>query len=74
MLKPGKKIWRIRKNVLLPIGLELVKDVRLGHKGYYMIAASVNMPLKKYLGFLEELRLDKSKVELLTRGELDNVG
>ncbi len=74
MLKPGKKIWRIRKGADLPIELKLVKDVRPGHDGHYMIAPSVNMPLKKYLGFLEELGLDRSKVELLTPGELDNVG
>lgn len=74
MLKPGKKIWRISKWATLPKELELVKDLRDGHDGHYMIAPSEDMSLEDYLGFLEELGLDRSKVELLTPEELDNVG
>lgn len=73
MRKPGKKIWRIKKGVLLPLELKLVKDKRPGHQGHYMIAPSETMPLKKYLGILEELGLDRSKVELVTKMELENV-
>lgn len=72
MRKPGKKIWRIKKGVPLPTELKLVKDKRPGHEGHYMIAPSKNMPLKKYLGILEELGLDRSKVQLVTKMELAN--
>jgi len=74
MKKPGKKVWRIRKGVAIPRELKLVKDLRGGHDGHYMIAPRENMPLKKYLGILEELGLDRSKVTLLTAMELSNVG
>lgn len=74
MRKPGKRIWRIRKGVPIPEGLTLVKDRRPGHEGHYMIAPSRNMPLKKYLGLLEELGLDRSKVQLVTNMELANAG
>ena len=74
MNRPVKKIWKIRKGVSLPAELKLVKDNRPGHEGHYMIAPAKNMPLKKYLGALEELGLDRSKVQLVTKMELDNVG
>jgi len=67
-------VWKIKKGVQLPIGLKLVKDIRVGHKGHYMIAPSKNMPLKKYLGLLEELGLDRSNVSLVTQLQLSNVG
>jgi hypothetical protein len=63
MKKPGKKIWRIRKGVSLPPELKLVKDMRPGHEGHYMIAPAAEMPLKKYLGALEELGMNRLKVE-----------
>lgn len=72
--KPGKKIWRIKKGAQIPVELKLVKDRRPGHDGHYMIAASYNMPLKKYLGALEELGLDRSRVQLLVSGGIANVG
>jgi hypothetical protein len=74
MKKPGKKIWRIKRGSSLPLGLVLVEDKRPGHKGHYMIAPHQNMPLKKYLGLLEELGLHRSKVELVTPGAISNVG
>jgi len=74
MKKPGKKVWKIKKGVSIPSGLKLVKDMRRGHEGHYMIVPKENMPLKKYLGILEELGLDRSKVTLLTVAELSNVG
>ena len=73
MSKPGKKIWKIKKGASLPRELRLVKDLRTGHKGHYMIAPAFNMPLKKYLGAMEELGLDRSKVELLVAGRGINV-
>lgn len=74
MRKPGKKIWRIKKGVPLPQELKLVKDKRPGHEDHYMIAPAKNMPLKKYLGILEELGLDRTKVQLVTKMELANAG
>lgn len=74
MRRPGKKIWKIRKGVPMPEGLKLVKDLRQGHEGHYMLAPANSMPLKKYLGILEELGLDRSKVQLVTGSELANAG
>lgn len=74
MKKPGKKVWRIKKGAALPSELKLVKDNRPGHEGHYMIAPSKNMPLKKYLGALEELGLDRSRVELVVMGGIADVG
>lgn len=74
MKKPGKKVWRIKKGSPLPQELKLVKDRRPGHDGHYMIVPSKNMPLKKYLGALEELGLDRSKVQLVINKGLSNVG
>lgn len=74
MKKPGKKVWRIKKGASLPSGLKVVKDMRKGHEGHYMIAPERKMTLKKYLGILEELGLDRSKVVLVTRGDLANAG
>ncbi|WP_308365719.1 MULTISPECIES: hypothetical protein [unclassified Microbulbifer] len=68
MAKPGKKVWRIKKGAVLPPELVLVKDQRPGHEGHYMIAPSKTMSLRKYLGAMEELGLDRSKVELLVAG------
>ncbi len=73
MAKPGKKIWKIKKGAALPSELKLVKDLRPGHEGHYMIAPARNMPLKKYLGAMEELGLDRSRVELLIAGRGVNV-
>ena len=72
--RPDKIVWKIKKGVSIPTELKLVKDLRPGHDGHYMIAPATDMPLKKYLGILEELGLDKSKVELVTPQEKSNVG
>jgi hypothetical protein len=72
MRRPGKKIWRIKKGAQLPPGLCLVKDMRPDHEGHYMIAPQQEMPLKKYLGLLEELRLDRNRVEPLSAAEIAN--
>ena len=52
----------------------LVEDKRPGRKGHFMIAPHQSMPLKKYLGLLEELGLDRSRVELVKPGAISNVG
>lgn len=74
MKRPGKKVWRIKKGASLPPELRLVKDKRPGYEGHYMIAPTKTMPLKKYLGALEELGLDRSRVELVVAGGIANVG
>lgn len=74
MQKPGKKVWRIKKNAIIPKELRVVKDMRKGHEGHYMLAPAENMALKKYLGVLEELGLDRSKVVKLTVQEIANAG
>jgi hypothetical protein len=72
MRKPGKRVWKIMKGAPLPQELKIVKDMRPGHDGHYMIAPARNMTLKKYLGVLEELGLDRSRVKLVTKSELAN--
>ncbi len=74
MCRPGKKVWRIKRGALLSSELRLVKDLRPGHDGHYMIAPTKTMPLKKYLGLLEELGMDRTRVELVPPMELKNVG
>lgn len=74
MKKPGRKVWRIKKGAALPPDLKLVKDRRSGHEGHYMIAPAKDMPLKKYLGLLEELGMDRSRVQRVTVGGNENVG
>ncbi len=51
MRKPGKKIWKIKKGAILDENLKLVKDMRPGHEGHYMIAPTKDMPLKKISWF-----------------------
>jgi hypothetical protein len=72
MRKPGKKVWKISKGATLPQELKIVKDMRPGYEGHYMIAPATRMTLKKYLGILEELGLDRSRVKLVTSTELAN--
>jgi len=74
MRKPGKKIWRIKKGAMIPNELRLVQDKRPGHDGHYMLAPAYSMPLKKYLGILEELGLDRQKVVRLAPQEISNAG
>lgn len=72
MKRPGKTIWRIKKNAQIPQGLKLVKDLRPGHEGHFMIAPEKQMPLKKYLGLLEELGMDRIRVVRLSAVEVKN--
>lgn len=69
MQRPGKRIWRIKKGALLPPEVVLVKDLRPNHRGHYMIAPAKTMPLKKFLGALEELGMDPTRVELVLQGD-----
>lgn len=67
----GRKVWRIMKGAEIPADLVLVKDLRPSHHGHYMIAPARTMPLKKYLGALEELGMDRSRVQLIEEGGSD---
>ena len=68
MQKPGKKVWKIKKGARLPDEIVIVKDLRPGYDRHYMLAPSKNMPLRKYLGALEELGMDPTRVQLITVG------
>lgn len=72
MKRPGKTVWRIKKHANIPLGLKLVKDLRPGHEGHFMIAPEKNMPLKDYLALLEELGMDRIRVVRLTAVEVAN--
>jgi hypothetical protein len=72
MKRPGKTIWKIKKHAQMPQGLKLVKDLRPGHDGHFMIAPEKQMPLKKYLGLLEELGMDRVRVVKLSAMEVKN--
>ena len=74
MKKPGKKVWRIKRGAAVPPGLALVKDLRPGHEGHFMIAPISNMPLRKFLSLLEELGYDRTRVEPVMPGAISNVG
>ena len=71
MRQPGRKVWRIMKGAQIPSELVLVKDRRSHQHGHYMIAPAVTMPLKKFLGALEELGMDRSRVQLIVEGDSD---
>jgi hypothetical protein len=64
MKRPGKRVWRIKRGAMIDRELRLVKDLRPDHEGHYMIAPARTMPLKKYLGLLEELGMDRTRVVL----------
>ncbi|MEY4582663.1 MAG: hypothetical protein RL701_7366 [Pseudomonadota bacterium] len=75
MKRPGKKVWRIKRGAMIPQDLRLVKDLRPGHDGHYMISLATTMPLKKYLGLLEELGMDRARVVLhVSSGAKTDVG
>lgn len=65
----GRKVWRIMKGAEIPAELVVMKDLRASHCGHYMIAPARTMPLKKYLGALEELGMDRSRVQLIEEGD-----
>ena len=71
MRQQGRKVWRIMKGAVIPPELVLVKDLRPNHAGHYVIAPATTMPLKKYLGALEELGMDRNRVQLIVEGDSD---
>lgn len=72
MKRQGKNIWKLKKGAVLPVELKLVKDQRRGHDGHYMLAPVKDMPLKKYIGLIEELERDPSKCVKLSPEEIKN--
>ncbi|MBR8416735.1 hypothetical protein K6W16_02715 [Burkholderia dolosa] len=60
---PKKRgVWRIPRDTRLPAGLLLIKDLRPGHEGHYMLAPSSSMPFAKFIGLLQELAMYCQKV------------
>lgn len=72
MRRPGQKVWRIARGSPLPDGIVLVEDRRPGHQGHFMLAPKKDMPLKKYLGLLEELGMNRTWVQLVLPQEIQN--
>lgn len=72
MRRQGKNIWKLKRGAVLPSELKLVKDQRRGHEGHYMLAPVKDMPLRKYIGLIEELERDPSKCVRLTPQEIRN--
>ncbi|NHZ92520.1 hypothetical protein F2P45_26450 [Massilia sp. CCM 8733] len=57
-----KNTWKIPVNTPLPSGVKLVKDLRPGHDGHYMLAPAKSMPFAKFIGLLQELVMHCHKV------------
>lgn len=72
MKRQGKNVWKLKKGAILPPELKLVRDQRRGHEGHYMLAPFKDMPLKKYIGLIEEIERDPSKCVKLTPQEIKN--
>ncbi|WP_308363652.1 MULTISPECIES: hypothetical protein [unclassified Microbulbifer] len=72
MKRQGKNVWKLKRGALLPVDLKLVRDERRGHEGHYMLAPAKDMPIRKYIGLLEELERDPSKCTKLTPQEIRN--
>lgn len=69
MKLPGRKVWRIKKGASLGDDLVIAQDRRPNQDGrHYFIAPRRTMPLKKYIGALEELGMDHSRVEQVIMG------
>ncbi len=51
-------VWQFNVSTPMPPGLKLINDRR----GHYAIAPTVNMPLDKYKGLLEELGMKAFRV------------
>jgi len=72
MKQQGRNVWKLRKGVAIPTELGLVKDLRPGYEGHFMLPPLRDMPLKKYVGIIEELERDPSKCVKLTPQEIRN--
>lgn len=72
MKKQGKNVWKLKKGALIPPELKLVKDQRRGHEGHFMLAPIKDMPLRKYIGLLEEIERDPSRCVKLSPQEIKN--
>ena len=60
---PSKRnTWKLAKSTPLPVGLSLVSDLRPGRQDHFLLAPSMNMPLVKYIGLLQELALRCVKI------------
>ena len=57
-----KNTWKVPFKTSLPHGIKLVKDLRPGHDGHYMLAPAQNMPFVKFVGLLQELAIHCQRV------------
>lgn len=73
MKKPGKKVWRIRKGATLPKEVRLVKDLRPGHAGHYMLAVTENIPLRQLMAIMEQFGNSPQWVSKLEPHEVGHV-
>lgn len=55
MKNPTKKVWKMKAGTQLDKRIRLVKDLRKGHEGHYMLAPTENMPLEEYLHIFVDL-------------------
>jgi len=70
MRRPDRKIWRVKAGAQIDKRIRIVKDLRPGHEGHYMFAATQNMPLSDYLKVFDNLYQDKRYCRLLTSAEV----
>lgn len=68
----GRNVWKIKKGVALPVGLKMVKDMREGHEGHYMLVPNEDMPLMTYIGLLQQIERDPAKCTKLSPEEIKN--
>ncbi len=66
----GKNVWRINKGSPIPADIRLIKD--LTDPGHYMLAPANDMPLKKFLGLLEEMATNPRVCVKLSPQEIFN--
>ncbi len=72
MKRQSKNVWKIKKGIIIPLGLKVVHDRTPGKNGHFMLAPDKDMPLMKYLGLLQELGSDMSKCVKLSVMEIKN--
>jgi hypothetical protein len=72
MKQQGRNIWKLKRGAVLPLDIGLVKDLRRGQEGHFMLCPLKDIPLKKYLGLLEEIERDPTRCVKLTPQEIQH--
>ena len=57
-------VWRIPTGTSLPDGLKVVKDKK--NKGHFLICPTHNMPLQQFVGLLDSLSLECTKLHKIS--------